>query len=293
MNPLEFVIPSSIEKVNTGTNFVEQVEANAWISSQGQELVAAFHQKSNPDKLKQLVKSGAPVNYRLDYGLEIKFEADFVFAFYRILGGDEGEDQLMEGCLKVFGSHASDIFEYTRTSPKFFEILYDTDANQEIIPVSPLFIENLKSNPCHIRANPDHTNGSLIIAAGLRDGKLVKELLKLGKNFPKIGNGAHVNFQGYFDVPAAVWSAILLDEDTLNILIEEGTDYNLSVCGSNLLHWACSAAGLDNSEERRDRAVRVAQRLVASGVSLNAVNKLGKKPWDYAPDYLKELVKPL
>lgn len=189
----------------------------------------------------------------MDYGLEIKLEADFVFAFYRILGGDQGEDSLMEGCSKVFGNHAKDIFEYTRTSPKFFEILYDHYANQEIIPVSPLFVENLKVNPCQIRANPYHTNGSLIIAAGLRDTQLVRDLLKLGKNFPEKGNGAHVNFQGYFDTPAAVWSAILLDEDNLRILIDAGTDHNLSVCGSNLLHWACAAAGLDKNEDSRHK----------------------------------------
>lgn len=290
MNPLDTNFLTQKTNINVGTSFVEEVEANGKISSKGQELVAAFHQKSNPDLLDQLVKSGAPVNYRLDYGLEVKLEADFVFALYRILGGDEGEDRLKEGCLKVFGDHANEIFNYIQTAPKFFDILYNPSANQEIVPLSSSFIENLKLNPCFIRANPDHTNGSLIIAAGLRDGQLVKDLLKLGKNFLKNDNGAHVNFQGYFEHPAAVWSAILLDEDTLSILIDAGTDYNLSVCGSNLLHWACSAAGLDNSEERKNRAIRVVQRLVASGVKIDAVNKLGKTPKDYAPSYLKELI---
>ena len=292
MSTIERIYNPIQKNLVLGTKFVEQVEANAIVTTLGKQLVEAFHKKSDPKTLETLVKVGAPVNYRLDYGLEVKLEADFVFAFYRILGGDQNEESLMRGCEIVFGNHANDIFEYTRTSPQFFEILYNEQANQEIIPTNPDFIENLKANPNMIRANPEHTNGSLIIAAGLRDGKLVKDLLKLGQDWPKENNGANVNFVGYFDVPAAVWSAILFDEDTLSILLEAGTSFNLSVCGSNLLHWACAAAGLDKSTERKERAFRVIQRLVSSGVSTDETNKLGKKPYDYAPDYLRHLVTP-
>lgn len=290
MQPLRSIDTISQENVNVGTNFIEEIEANGLVLSSGQALVEAFHKKSSPENLEQLVRSGAPVNYRLDYGLEIKLEADFVFALYRILGGDSGEENLKEGCLKVFGDHAQEIFEYTCTSPTFFKILYDPTANQEFISISQSFIQNLKLNPCHIRANPEHANGSLIIAAGLRDEELVKDLLRLGNNYPLNGNGASVNFQGYFDTPAAVWSAILLDDDTLAILINATSDHKLSICGSNLLHWACAAAGLDNSQERKNRAISVVQRLINAGIDVNATNKLGKKPIDYAPDYLKELV---
>lgn len=51
MNPLAFVGTSSERKVNLGTDFVEQVEANGRVLPKGQELVEAFHQKSNPPRL--------------------------------------------------------------------------------------------------------------------------------------------------------------------------------------------------------------------------------------------------
>lgn len=275
-----------------GTQFVEEIDANGLVKKAGEELVAAFHNKADPEGLERLVKAGAPVYYRLDYGLEVKLEADFVFAFWRILGGEEGPESLQEGCNTVFGSHGQEVYNYTRTSSEFYRILYDTSANQEFIPLSPAFVENLKQNPYKIRANPDHTNGSLIIAAGLRDPELVKEIMALGKQVEEKDNGAHVDFRGYFDVHAAVWSAILLDEDTLCTLLDGGSALSLSVCGSNLLHWACAAAGLDASEERMHRARNTIQRLVTVGTSLIERNKLGKQPWEYAPEHLWDLVKP-
>lgn len=49
MNPLTLVFKSPTnEKIHLGSHFVEEVEANGLIFSKGEELVAAFHQKSNP-----------------------------------------------------------------------------------------------------------------------------------------------------------------------------------------------------------------------------------------------------
>ena len=51
MNPLKFIDSiKSKEKIKIGSPFVEEVEANGFVSSAGQALVEAFHQKANPDK---------------------------------------------------------------------------------------------------------------------------------------------------------------------------------------------------------------------------------------------------
>lgn len=269
---------------------VEQVDPNAYFSESERAILSAFHDKSNAAELQKLVERGVSVKVRLDYGLPIDDESDFVAAFRVILESGAGP----EGCYTVFGQKkGEEIYQYTKNSDEFFKILHHPEANQEKIPLNEQFISHLKANVALMRANPEHQNGTLIIASGLQDPDLVREIIALGKKVPPNvkENGADVRFRGYFEGTAASWSAILLDSRTLEVLLDEGSELeNVGICGSNLLHWACAAASLDETFERKQRALETVVLLLDRGVSTRALNKLGKCPSDYAPNYLKEFI---
>nr|WP_106183205.1 ankyrin repeat domain-containing protein [Legionella pneumophila] len=288
--------------VNTNPIYVESVEANdlALLPTEkcvlGAKLVEAFHNKEDIKSIHDLVKQGAPVNYRLDYGLEVKLESDFVAAFFLLLEGDKGEKYLIDNATKLLGDEetAHHLANYVKTGSAIFDILHSRDANNEAIPLNPKFLALIKKNASLLRAQPEHKNGSLIIAAGLRDTQLLSQLILLGKVADKtlgnkLTNGANVNFKGYFNDNAAVWSAILLDKKALELLVDNGSDISeLGITKSSLLHWAVVAARLDNTAERQSKALDVVKMLLEKGASLDEANALGQTPIDYARDELKE-----
>lgn len=278
---------------------VESVPANVGSTKEdlGKQLEQAFHEKAKPEVLHALVAKGAPVDYRLDYGLEIRLESDFVAEFFFLLQGDLGKQKLLEHTkqLLTVEKDAVGLANYVSTAMDFFTTLhaYDKELKSNTSPVSEEFKNFLKENAVLARANPFHKNGALIIAAGLRDPKLVQEIIQKGamsKVDPQF-NGAHIEFKGFFDDTAAVWSAILLDKATLEVLLNHGVKVNdcVGITKSTLLHWVTVAARIDISEERQEAAYNIAQMLLKKGAKPNIQNKLNLCPMDYARGKLKTL----
>ena len=207
-----------------------------------QQVIKAFHDKTSTEELKNLIdnKKG-PVYSRLNYGLPIIEESDFVLCLHKCLTGLGKKGELEQNAKIIFGEHAKEVLDYTRTSQEFYTILHNENANREHIDLNSKFTKFLIDNPANFRADPEGQNGSLIIAAGLQDPDLVRKLIKLGKEEQKVSteeNGADVNFTGYFGDTAAVWSAILLDAQTLEILLKAGARTNdLGITKNSLLHW--------------------------------------------------------
>lgn len=252
----------------------------------GEQLETAFHHKDNPQRIVELVAQGAPVNYRLDYALEIKREADFVYEFYILLEGDKNPAILLANIKTLFGESADGIFNYVKTAEQFYDALYAPHANQIIIPVNPAYLNALKLNAANGRVNPSHANGALHSAAGIRDADLVKDIINRAKSVNHLsprGNGGNVNFIGFFEDTPAVWSVILLDYQSLQILIENGaTMENLGMLKATLLHWVVAAVKISATSERIEKAKQITELLINKGIHLNATNRLGKTALDYA-----------
>jgi hypothetical protein len=281
----------------TEKKHVEEIEANVEKNVLGIQLVDAFHDKQNPQRIQLLVNQGAPVNYRLDYGLEVKYESDFVAQFFLLLEGDKGQDYLLKNATKILGNkeQAIHLVNYVSTGLEIFNILHAYHANHEEIKVNPEFFNFLLNNAIHCRGNPDHENGSLILAAGIRNTDFVKQIINKGKYIDKTlndsQNGAAVNFRGYFGDNAAVWSAILLDKDTLSILLDHGSDiHDIGVTKSSLLHWVAVADRLESKPERQQKSIEIAEMLLKHHAKPDIINILGKTPIDYASGNLKELL---
>lgn len=283
--------------VNNNQFFVENVESNdlATVSRNnlqlGLQLVEAFHNKQKPDKIHELVSQGAPVNFRLDYGLPVKLESNFVAQFFLLLEGDKGEVSLRDNAILITGDRANGVSlsDYVKTGLEIFEILHSKIANTEEIKVNPEFYKLVENNAIRCRANPEHKNGSLIISAGLRNPQFTATILSLGKSSQNnLENGASVNFKGYFGDNAAVWSTILLDKETLKLLLDNGSEINnVGVTNSSLLHWVAVAERLEKTIEGKTKAIEIAQMLIEHGAEPFAQNKLGKTPIDYARGELK------
>ena len=260
------------------------------------DLEKAFHDKSNTDEIKRLITAGALVNYRLDYGLEIKLESEFVYQLYLLLEGDQGEEKLAANTAKIYGKGANEIANYVRTAPVIHSMLYDNMANTTFVPLNSAYQKALLQHAIDGRANPDHKNSSLIIAAGLRDPALISEIIQKGKETqvkPEL-NGAAVDFFGYFEETAAVWSTILLDLPSLQVFLNNHTTLeNIGVTKSSLLHWLAVAVKMDASQERLKIAKDIVNKLIEHGIDLQSKNILGKTAADYAIEEFKEYVESL
>jgi hypothetical protein len=264
----------------------------------GKKLLGAFSDKSNPATMKALVEAGAPVNYRLSYGLEIKQEATFVAAFFLLLETEPGKAlnnaTFLSGGDSVNGQG---LYNYVSTGKAFRDILWDATANQTVIPVAEGFQTYLEQHAINARFEPepepeDPQNGSLIIASGLRNTELVRQILEKGRSVhvPIEENGADVNFKGYFGDNAAVWSTILMDYDTLRVLLDNGSQSeHIGITQSSLLHWIAVVARLDISEAHQNHAIRITELLLARGCS-DHPNIFNKKASDYAEGTIKEML---
>jgi hypothetical protein len=273
-------------------------ELNSEEQKLGENLYQAFNDKSNPEKLKKLVLAGAPVNYRLDYGLEIRLESHFVFELFLLLEGDIGIDKLRENAKKIFGEDAADSYvDYLNTAKDYYDILNSSDEldiNNKVMPLNENYKNALIENALDGRANPYYKNGALIVAAGLRDKELVNEILEIGKrsmlsNNKENNNGAAVNFKGFFEDTAIIWSAILLDLGTINLLLKYGAECkNIGVSGSSVLHWVVLAERIYPTPDRTETAKIIIDLLIEGDPEIcSNKNKLGKKPSDYAVGALK------
>lgn len=260
----------------------------------GEELEKAFHDKSNPSRIKELVAQGAPVNYRLNYGLEIALEADFVAALRLILEGNKGDGVLLKNTTRLYTSSeaAEKLKQYVETAQEIYDYLKSPQANPILIPLNKKFEQHLINYPQNSRFDPEQKNGALIIAAGIRDQKLLNEVLIEDRQSDREENGAAVNFKGFFDETAAVWSAILLDRPNLEILLDNGAQMEkIGLHQSSLLHWVVVAARLDNSPERQEKALSCAELLLSrEGIDIRSPNKLGYSALHYARGDMLDLL---
>ncbi len=278
--------------------YVEKIQSNDLLLLEaekielGRQLADAF-QRKNVEEIRQFVNLGAPVNYRLDYGLEIIRESDFVAAFYLLLEGDKGKEQLFANALKLVSDEvkAIELVNYIKDSLEIFTILRQQNADAQEIKININFLNLIKKYAVTCRANPQHANGSLIVAAGLRNKEFASQIISRGKSaMNKSTNGADVNFKGYFDDNAAVWSAILLDKDTLELLLDNGSDiHEIGISKSSLLHWVALVYRLGDDPQRQAKASTIAEMLLQRGAKLDTQNILGKTPMDYAKGELREL----
>lgn len=278
----------------------ETIDSNDYMDHKSKEmgvkLVKAFHDKQRPDVIKELVLAGAPVNYRLDYGLPVVCESEFVAQFSLLFSDDDDEKNLFSNAKRIFADkEAKELVSYIKTGLTIFEILHSQSANTKIVPVAKKFKDFILYNAAECRFNPDHQNGALIISAGLMDPNFLRQVLTAGKSRSNIKpekNGAHVNFLGYFGDNAAVWSTILLDILSLRILLNNGSSFeNIGVTGSSLLHWVAVAARLDSTQTRQKKVEAIAHLLLAKGARPDVANKLRKTALDYARGNLCELFK--
>lgn len=251
----------------------------------GKALDEAFHNKSDVTAIKELVKQGAPVNYRLDYGLEISLESHFVYQFFLLLEGDKGLDKLRDNIAVVFKDNPNPYYNYISTAADVYHALHACEANIQAIAVNPNYISALKNYVSNGRANPYHRNGTLIIAAGLRDPALVQDIINQAQSVKcdPLKNGGLVNFVGHFEDTAAVWSAILLDEKCLTVLLANNAKIeSLGALKGSLLHWVAVAVKMSNTPDRLLKAKYITELLIQRGIDLNATNLLGLPASYYA-----------
>ena len=213
-----------------------------------------------------------------------------------LLEGDQGEEKLAANTAKIYGKGANEIANYVRTAPVIHSMLYDNMANTTFVPLNSAYQKALLQHAIDGRANPDHKNSSLIIAAGFCDPALISEIIQKGKETqvkPEL-NGAAVDFFGYFEETAAVWSTILLDLPSLQVFLNNHTTLeNIGVTKSSLLHWLAVAVKMDASQERLKIAKDIVNKLIEHGIDLQSKNILGKTAADYAIEEFKEYVESL
>jgi hypothetical protein len=265
----------------------------------GEALINAFHDKTNVENLRNLVHQNAPVNYRLDYGLPIRVEAQYVAALFYLLEGDKENSLFLDNITlatsqDVCGANnAEEMEKYTKTAIEFFTILNAEKANFEDIPLNPAFKEFVIQEAIIGRAHPFHTNGSLIVAAGLEDLHFIKNLVAIGKNSTvvKSENGSDINFRGYFGGNAATHSAILLDIESLEFLLQNGSEIGCyGIAGASLLHWVAVTARLVEDQKGQTKAIECAKCLLKYGADPLSKNLFGRTPIDYARGSLKEFL---
>lgn len=137
-------------------------------SHMGAAMLSAFARK-DPEKLRELVAQGGPVHVRLDYGLSIRLEADFVAALKVILGGDKTTAIEVEAARIAFSYDAvaaSALQAYTRDAFAIRDLLR-SHSNAPVIPVHPAYLDHLLRTAVTYRDSLG--NCALMTAAGLID----------------------------------------------------------------------------------------------------------------------------
>jgi hypothetical protein len=251
----------------------------------GKALVKAFLQANVP-MIKELVSLGAPVRYRLNYGLPIYDDAHFLMAFYLLLEGDKGIDVLNKNANIIFGKKGNFIASYLANAPVIFNTITHKNSNKVEVPVRQEFKDSIIKHAAIARAAPENANGAIHVAAGLQDHQFLKKIIKIGKkktNIPILKNGSKVGFRGYLNDTASLWSALFLDEKALEIFLNEGcAKDNIGTMNVSILHWAIVASQIRHGSYDNIKGSNVITFLLERGVDPEAKNILGKRPIDYA-----------
>ena len=244
----------------------------------GAAMLSVFATK-DPEKLRELVAQGGPVHVRLDCGLSVRLEADFVAALKVILGG--GKTTAIEVAAARTAFHydeaaASALQAYTKDAFVIRELLRD-GANAPAIPVHPAYLEHLLRTAVTYRDSLG--NCALMAAVSLIDDPRVdvNDLLER-----LVAAGLDVDFRGYFGCNACSWSVILLDAERVRQLLDLGSDVTATDdAGNGLLHWLAATSSYRDNPDELTRSRTLFDYLIERGADPERRNKLGLTCKDY------------
>ncbi len=255
---------------------------NQFISSKqkelGNELIQAFSEK-NTHKIRSLVDQNAPVHTRLDYGLSIFYEADFVAALKIILGGTQIHPAPISSIQIAFNcdfDQAQALQNYTNDAFSIRKIIQQA-TEHVAISVNHSFIKHLKDQALNYRDSLG--NCSLMSALSLIDdpkvdvNALITDLLQLG---------IHIDFRGYFGCNACMWSVIMLDFDRVQLFLDHESDINaVDDAGNTLLHWLFATASFRQDKEDHIRIKKLYDFLLERRIDQEIKNNAGFLATDY------------
>lgn len=255
---------------------------NQFVSSKqkelGNELIQAFSEK-NTHKIQSLVNRNAPVHTRLDYGLSIFYETDFVTALKIILGGTPTDPAPISSIQAAFNcdfNQAQALQNYTNDAFSIRKIIQQ-DTEHLVISVNHSFIQHLKTHAVSYRDSLG--NCSLMSALSLIDDPkvdvnvLITDLLELGID---------IDFRGYFGCNACMWSVIMLDFDRVHLFLDHESDINsIDDAGNSLLHWLAVTASFRQDKEDHRRVEKLYNSLIEREINQKIKNNLGFLATDY------------
>lgn len=255
---------------------------NQFVSSKqkelGNELIQAFAEK-NTHKIQSLVNQNAPVHTRLDYGLSVFLETDFVAALKIILGGTQINPAPIPSIRAAFNcdfNQAQALQNYTNDAFSIRKIIQQ-DTGQLMISVHHSFIQHLKNHAVSYRDSLG--NCSLMSALSLIDDPgvdvngLITHLLEMGID---------VDFRGYFGCNACMWSVIMLDFDRVQLFLDHESDVNsIDDAGNSLLHWLAATASFRQDKEDHMRVEKLCNFLLERKINQGIKNNLGFLATDY------------
>jgi hypothetical protein len=252
--------------------------SSAGQSHMGAAMLAAFGTKDT-EKLRELVAQGGPVHVRLDCGLSIRLEADFVAALKVILGGGKTTAIEVEAARTAFNydaAAASALQAYTKDAFAIRDLLRN-NSNAPTIPVRPVYIDHLLRTAVTYRDSLG--NCALMAATSLIDDPRVdvRDLLTR-----LVAAGLDVDTRGYFGCNACSWSVIMLDAERVRHFLDLGSDVTATDdAGDGLLHWLAATSSYRDSPDELARSRTLFDYLIDRGADPAKRNRLGLTCQDY------------
>jgi len=247
-------------------------------SHMGAAMLSAFAGKDT-EKLRELVAQGGPVHVRLDYGLSIRLEADFVAALKVILGGGKTTAIEVETARTAFNHDvvaASALQAYTKDAFVIRDLLQNSSC-APTIPVHPGYIDHLLRTAVTYRDSLG--NCALMAAASLIDDPRVDVNDLITR---LVAAGLDVDTRGYFGCNACSWSVILLDAERVRHFLDLGSDVTATdEAGNGLLHWLAATSSYRDSPDELARSRALFDHLIERGADPARRNRLGLTCQDY------------
>lgn len=246
-------------------------------------------------RIKELIRWGAPTNFRLGSGISVKRQSLFDAVLYLLATGTGGK--ISKDVIDVLHRRSSSRRGWIhKCEINFYLELYrklkSTSALQPPVGLNQEFIEHLKKNAQSGRF-PLNNGGSLHVAAGLQDQALISELLDIGgtksQEICSKENGASIFFQDEFGHCAAYTAAMLLDVECLKLLLPKSSTFNVdkmtnpynTLFGETLLQCTICAANLDYFGQGIKRAYKMVQYLLSRGADPLKKNIIGYSAIEY------------
>jgi hypothetical protein len=247
-------------------------------SHMGAAMLSAFARKDT-EEIRELVAQGGPVHVRLDCGLSIRLEADFVAALKVILGGGKTtaiEVETARTAFKYDAVAANALQAYTRDAFIIRDLLQD-GSNAPTLPVHPAYIDHLLRNAVTYRDSLG--NCALMAAASLIDDPRVDVNDLITR---LVAAGLDVDTRGYFGCNACSWSVILLDAERVRHFLDLGSDVTATdEAGNGLLHWLAATSSYRDCPDELAKSRALFDYLIERGADPARRNRLGLTCQDY------------